>query len=320
MCCILHLSWCLSVRSSTVNTPPQISIIIPCYNCGDFIHETIRSVIAQTVESYEIIIVDDGSGEATKRELDALKQQHPNIQVISQNNSGVSTARNRGIELAKGGYVTFLDADDLVSEHKLEVQLNAIEKYNVDAVFSVIERFQETPHGKEFFNPTHPPVFSEIDYLSNVAEVELFKYANFSTGLFKKEIFKTIQWNTNSRNAEDWELWLEFAAAGFKAKNIDVTTNYYRKHNNNTTKQFDAFINLQSHFGIINKFDVDKKVLKHFYENKFNYYGGLIPKDVSTLKRLSFFMQLFVKYPRSISYKSVKSVAKVVVKSILRRG
>lgn len=303
-----------------MSIPPKISVIIPCYNCGDLIHETIKSVTAQTYQSYEIIIVDDGSNEETRVELEALKKQHSEIVFIRQDNSGVSTARNRGIEQAKGAFITFLDADDLISANKLDAQLDAIETYNVDAVFSVIERFQETPSGKTFFNPTHPPEFSDSDYLSKVAEVELFKYANFSTGLFRKDVFKTIQWNPKSRNAEDWELWLEFAAAGFKATNIDVTTNYYRKHNNNTTKQFDAFINLQSHFDIINKFDVDKQVLRHFYENKFNYYGGLIPKEVGVVKRVSFFIQLFAKYPRSITYKSVLTVTKVVVKSILRRG
>ena len=303
-----------------MNPPPKISIIIPCYNCGDLIHETVNSVKSQTLGDYEIIIVDDGSNEVTKAELEALRAQYPDIIFISQVNSGVSTARNRGIESAKGEFVTFLDADDLVSENKLEVQLEAIEKYKVDAVFSVIERFQETPQGKEFFNPTSPPVFNETSYLSNVASVELFKYANFSTGLFRKAIFNKIKWNASSRNAEDWELWLEFAAAGYKAKNIDVTTNYYRKHNNNTTKQFDAFINLQSHFAIINKFDVEKKVLKEFYENKFNYYGGLIPKELSTFTRVRFFTQLFVKYPKSFRYQTFKTAAKVVVKSILRRG
>ncbi|WP_293297035.1 glycosyltransferase [Pedobacter sp. UBA4863] len=100
---------------------PLVSVIIPLYNAEKYISETIESVLNQTYQNIEIIIIDDGS---TDNSL-ALAKSYENskIKVFSQDNKGVSSARNFGISIAKGDYIQFLDADDLIAPSKIELQI-----------------------------------------------------------------------------------------------------------------------------------------------------------------------------------------------------
>ena len=99
---------------------PQVSIIIPTHNRGDFLRESIQSVLSQTFTDYELIVVDDGSTDHTQEVI----EEFPGIRTIScPNNGGVSKSRNLGIEMAVGAYICFLDSDDLWLENKLEKQV-----------------------------------------------------------------------------------------------------------------------------------------------------------------------------------------------------
>ncbi|PJJ79452.1 glycosyltransferase family A protein [Mucilaginibacter auburnensis] len=101
---------------------PLISVIIPVYNAALYLQECIESVIAQTWPNLEIIIIDDGS---TDESLSVAQQyQHKQINVITQPNGGACKARNRGLKEAKGEYIQFLDADDILSADKIEMQMN----------------------------------------------------------------------------------------------------------------------------------------------------------------------------------------------------
>lgn len=92
------------------DTTPLVSVIIPCYNDGKYINEAVSSIYNQDYENLEIIIIDDGSDDNTKRILEGINKE--NLQIISQENAGPSVARNRGINIAKGDYILTLDADD----------------------------------------------------------------------------------------------------------------------------------------------------------------------------------------------------------------
>ena len=117
---------------------PLVSVIIPAYNCERYIEEAIHSVLAQTYTSIEIIVIDDGSTDAT---ADAVKK-YPSVKYKFQPNRGPDSARNYGIDLAGGTFFAFLDADDLWVQDKLALQLDAFAKDpNLDAVFGHIEQF-----------------------------------------------------------------------------------------------------------------------------------------------------------------------------------
>lgn len=112
----------------------MISIIIPCYNAERFLRQTLDSVLGQTYTDWELICVNDGSTDDTSTILDTYSQKDSRIIIISTNNNGVSVARNMGIDAAQGKYIYFVDADDLVSPHALEVLVNSIEHHNADIV------------------------------------------------------------------------------------------------------------------------------------------------------------------------------------------
>ncbi|WP_207422792.1 glycosyltransferase family 2 protein [Desertivirga brevis] len=108
---------------------PLVSIIIPAFNCEDFIEETIQSSINQTWQNKEIIVVDDGSTDNTLST--ARKYESKGVTVITQLNKGASAARNLGFKISKGDYIQYLDGDDLLSLGKIEHQLlNIKDKYN----------------------------------------------------------------------------------------------------------------------------------------------------------------------------------------------
>ena len=112
-----------------------VSILIPAYNAEKWIGACIESVLLQTWQRKEIIVVDDGSTDATYRT--ASKFASNNVRVVSQQNSGASAARNHALSLAQGDYIQWLDADDLLAPEKIEKQMRTAEKVeNSDILFS----------------------------------------------------------------------------------------------------------------------------------------------------------------------------------------
>lgn len=109
-----------------MSTTPLVSVVIPAYNAAKYIEDTLASVIAQTIQDFEIIVVNDGSTDNTKEILDRIATADNRINPIHKSNSGVSDTRNIGMEMAKGQYLAFLDADDIWKPYKLEIQINAL--------------------------------------------------------------------------------------------------------------------------------------------------------------------------------------------------
>ncbi len=136
--------------------PPKVSVIIPSYNCDRYLPEAIESVFNQTYQDYEIIVINDGS---TDRTLEVIAPYLEQIRYVYQENQGAGKARNRGLYLARGELIAFLDADDLFLPHKLKEQVAIFEEREeigiVNSGFRVIgengepimdvERWQEIP-------------------------------------------------------------------------------------------------------------------------------------------------------------------------------
>ena len=127
-----------------IDTKLVLSIVIPIYNAEKYLEECLESVINQEVLSgkYEIICIDDGSTDNSNLILEKYNKQIDNLTVFHQNNSGVSVARNRGLELAKGTYIWFVDADDFISINAIELLLQIIREDLFDrVVFSYYTTF-----------------------------------------------------------------------------------------------------------------------------------------------------------------------------------
>lgn len=118
---------------------PLVSAIIPVYNCERYVKEAIDSILAQTYRPIEIIVINDGSTDGSEA---AANQFGSSIRYYDQQNKGLGATRNRGVELAEGHFVAFLDADDLWDKNKIEQQMKAFnEDPNLDMAFSYVQQF-----------------------------------------------------------------------------------------------------------------------------------------------------------------------------------
>src|SRR3989338_9159858 len=101
---------------------PKVSVILPTYNCARYLPDSISSVLSQTFQDFELLIIDDGSTDNT-RDFIENNYKDPRVRYIRQEHSGLAGARNTGLVSSKGEYVTFLDADDLFLKEKIEKQI-----------------------------------------------------------------------------------------------------------------------------------------------------------------------------------------------------
>jgi glycosyltransferase involved in cell wall biosynthesis len=109
-----------------------VSVVIPAYNAGHFIRKTLASALAQTHPHFEVLLVDDGSTDATPEIVASVAQREPRLRLIRQQNGGVAAARNRGIEEARGEFIAVLDADDLWHPDKLRLQAACLREAGPD--------------------------------------------------------------------------------------------------------------------------------------------------------------------------------------------
>lgn len=131
--------------------PPLVSVIIPVYNAEQYVAQAIESVLVQNYRPLEIIAVDDGSTD----ESATVVKNFSSVQYYFQSNGGISAARNRGIEQARGEFFAFLDADDLWVEDKLALQMSAFNNDpNLDIVFGHVQQFHSPELETSSANPT----------------------------------------------------------------------------------------------------------------------------------------------------------------------
>ena len=177
---------------------PLISIIIPVYNASKFLSNTLNFLELQSYKNFEIIIINDGSTDNSYEILKEFQTKNSNTVIYNQNNKGVSAARNKGIELSKGKFITFLDSDDYFSPYFLEKMLLRQKETNADLIYCGYNRVNSS--GKKQLMPCH---FKEgnilIDYLDKNG------YFHFSGMLINKKILidNSINFEINCDIAED---------------------------------------------------------------------------------------------------------------------
>ena len=207
---------------------PKVSILIPTYNCRQFIREAIESVLLQTFQDFEILIIDDGSTDGTREVVMPFVKQFPDkIHYIYQENKGLPGARNTGWRKAEGEYIALLDADDKWCPHRLEEGLNIIEKDKaIGLVHANITRISETGEIVDTLK-------RDARFLSGAIFEHIFlRRADIScpTVLFRKECCQKIGFfdeNLRHLGCEDRELWLRIAKE-YKIVYLDRVLAYYR--------------------------------------------------------------------------------------------
>jgi glycosyltransferase involved in cell wall biosynthesis len=263
---------------------PKVSVVIPCYNNKDYIQETVQSVLDQTFQDFEIIIVDDGSDEATKKVLANFKNER--LQLITQINQGSSTARNNGIRASSAPYILVLDGDDTVDALFLEKAVTILEdNHAIGAVSSYCNLFVRN----------HQVIDQHLPKGGGIAEF-LFDNNCVSFALVRKKCWEEIGgYDEEMKNGfEDWEFWIALTKRdwniyvipeflfGYRQKNSnesldkisklyfrEANLNYiYKKHKDIYQKHFDQTIDYLTDLAQRNK----KNELK--YRNSVDYKIG----------------------------------------------
>lgn len=204
-----------------IERSPLVSVIIPCYKYGCYLPEAVSSVLNQTYQNFEIIIVNDGSPDDTKEVAEKLIAEHPQhqIRLINQANSGQpAIARNNGIAEAKGEYILPLDADDKLAPQAIESCIRAVRDYPNQpvVVFGWLQYFGV----EENLWKTHP--FSPDRLLRRT----LLPYCS----MFHRSVWEFQNgYSTNVPGYEDWDFWVGAAKMGAKFINVPLVTAFYRE-------------------------------------------------------------------------------------------
>jgi len=202
-------------------TKPLVSVIMPVYNGERFIRETIDSVLNQTYQNFEFIIVNDGSVDATQQIIDSYDDKRIIPLKLTQN-QGVSNARNRGTDLSRGNYIAFCDADDLYDPGRLQTQLDFLTCNPVVDVcgsyFIVFENGQEQLI-------RHPLTDQEIK-----AHFFFSNCIGQPSVMGKSGVFHKYKYNPELQASEDYDLWARMAIGGIVFANVPYALVKYRLH------------------------------------------------------------------------------------------
>ena len=180
----------------------KISVIVPVYNVEAYLERCVESILQQTYAHFELILINDGSTDSSGQICDHLASQYENIKVYHIENAGVSNARNMGIQLATGSWVTFIDSDDFVTQDYLATLASAVEGLNVGFVIAPLHHIKNGI-------VTDLPSYSGKTELWSTEETmkELLMTTRTSffpvAKLFKRDLLADEKFNTNYHLAED---------------------------------------------------------------------------------------------------------------------
>lgn len=229
-----------------ISESPLVSVLIPCYNAQDYIADALESVINQIYPNLEIIVVDDGSTDSSRRVLLDYAARDNRIILHFQDNRGPSAARNKAFELSKGEWIQYLDADDLLSVDKIERQVEAASRcenepkivygdiFNIDHLGSIEK--QKFP-SKNFSNP-----FDFIFY-------DTFGCGNTGVHLFPRIIIENISpWEEGVNIYEDLDFCCRAVALSSYMVYSEDAIYYYRKpgYRNTLSSERKYFVSSQS--------------------------------------------------------------------------
>lgn len=205
----------------------KVSVIMPCFNASRHIAEAIESVLVQTHGNLELIVINDASTDQSASVIESFRERDSRIRLIDlPRNTGGATARNIGIEAAKGRYIAFLDADDVWLPRKLELQIEFIKQSGASFVFSSYERI--TADGTSFglFQIQDCKVNYKQLLKRNTIGCLTVVYDAFSLGKIYLPMIKKRQ---------DYALWLRILRSGTEAHGQSLVLAKYRVHDNSLT-------------------------------------------------------------------------------------
>lgn len=218
-----------------------VSIITPMYNGGKYIGETIESVLAQTYEMWEMIVVDDGSKDNGPDIVESYIQQDGRIKLLSQKNAGSAAARNNGIRNAQGQYIALLDADDVWNPEFLQSQISLMREKNAIVVHSSYKRINEK--SEEILSPY------QAKRIVTYKDMQMTNHIACLTGLYDSSKYGKVYLKEELKSIrDDYAYWLDIVKlAGVAYGNPRVLASY-RVMSSSTTGKKKKLIKAQFNF------------------------------------------------------------------------
>ena len=251
----------------------KATVVVPYYNAGSYVNETMQSILSQTRLPDEIIIVNDGStDELSLRKLDEM-EKIKNVNIVHQENSGVGAALTKGAKLASGEVVFEVDSDDILDKKYVEKFMNVFENdETVDGVTCGYNLFFDGVSWREEKNVHRK-------YMPDGLEIPRVFFENCAGGqnsAFRKSALEKIgYWDKRFSTAQDWGIWLQFLERGLKQKIIPEYLYYYRVRKGSLlqsgSKDYDLDGNLAISMGLILHGDKNYFTAKDYDREKQNW-------------------------------------------------
>jgi len=212
-----------------MNNYPLISLIIPCYNARQTLGKCLNSVLEQSYSNLEIIIIDDGSTDGTSKIYEDFQRRDKRIKIFKQDNSGVSKARNRGVKVATGEYICFVDSDDWVEPNYCSELYHSLLEENAD--IAIVEASYEDANGNVVFNK---PI-SEEKVIDGKRALALLLEDNVIQShpwgkLYKVSFFKNVNFPENLKCFEDYSTLFKIFDKAVKVVKSNRQLYHYIQH------------------------------------------------------------------------------------------
>ena len=255
-----------------MNEQPLISVIIPCYNQGEYLNSSISSILNQSYSKWECIIVDDGSTDNTAAVAKKLCKLDDRIQYLYKANGGLSSARNAGLEIASGNLVQFLDADDLLTETKFETSVDLLnDDQTLEIVICDFIRCN-------FDNTIKIPAYCDLsavifNFESILLDWDLIFTIPIHCGLFKSELLNGYKFNEAVGAKEDWLMWLHVFSKSPAVAFLNSPLAIYREHEASMSfNRTHMYVNTLKAFAFVIDNMLDDKLKKSFFYAVNNYW------------------------------------------------
>jgi teichuronic acid biosynthesis glycosyltransferase TuaG len=216
------------------NTEALVSILMPAYNAEKFIEESIRSVIAQTYKNWELIVIDDGSTDDTGQIVEKIRLEDNRVRYLYQTNQRQAAARNNGFKVSQGSWIAFLDADDLWSPKKLEIQLGTASDYQVQVLYSTGYYLTQSPEESESYNTkvglySGEEMYKELLHNNIIPILSVILHRDVVIEVGSQDI------SANVHGCEDYDYWLRIAKLNYSFYGVPEHLFHYRVHNEGTS-------------------------------------------------------------------------------------
>ncbi|WP_297041118.1 glycosyltransferase family 2 protein [Thermosynechococcus sp. OHK43] len=207
---------------------PLISVILPVYNSEKYLHLAMGSIISQTVDNFELIIINDGSLDKSFEILSNYAKIDSRICLINQSNQGLVKTLNQAIEIAGGEYIARMDADDVALPHRFASQLNFLREKKLDICGASVQLIG-TATGYWHYPYSHEGCEAELLFGVPFAHPSV---------IGRSEVFKELRYSSEWPLVEDYDLWQRAWAAGFKMGNLPEALLQYRTHRKQTSSLY----------------------------------------------------------------------------------